>query len=135
MKVSVQAVNFNVDKKLLDFTNEKLSKLENLKRLLIVNAKEEVYELNIEYMYDLKVETLALTSFSPVEIDIEKLKKITNDFFSEYWKKRFGAIPEWSDKVWEFDGSVAQQYKQIGNAVPPLMANALAKKMKELLNE
>lgn len=28
MKVSVQAVNFNVDKKLLDFTNEKLSKLE-----------------------------------------------------------------------------------------------------------
>ena len=42
---------------------------------MIVNAKEEVYELNIEYMYDLKVETLALTSFSPVEIDIEKLKK------------------------------------------------------------
>lgn len=28
MKVSVQAVNFNVDKKLLDFTNDKLSKLE-----------------------------------------------------------------------------------------------------------
>lgn len=28
MKVNVQAVNFNIDKKLIDFTNEKLSKLD-----------------------------------------------------------------------------------------------------------
>ncbi|AWM14293.1 ribosome-associated translation inhibitor RaiA [Flavobacterium sp. NRK F10] len=28
MKVNVQAVNFNIDKKLVDFTNEKLGKLE-----------------------------------------------------------------------------------------------------------
>jgi len=29
MKVNVQSVNFNVDEKLVNFTNEKLSKLEN----------------------------------------------------------------------------------------------------------
>lgn len=74
---NLESLAYYVDKNpRIDF--QKLSKLENLKRLLIVNAKEEVYELNIEYMYDLKVETLALTSFSPVEIDIEKLKKMKN---------------------------------------------------------
>lgn len=32
-----------------------------------------------------------------------------------------------------FEGSRSAAFKQIGNAVPPLMANAIAKKMKELL--
>ncbi|QYS89357.1 DNA cytosine methyltransferase [Flavobacterium davisii] len=32
-----------------------------------------------------------------------------------------------------FEGSRSATFKQIGNAVPPLMANAIAKKMKELL--
>lgn len=34
-----------------------------------------------------------------------------------------------------FEGSRSAAFKQIGNAVPPLMANAIAKKMKELLDE
>jgi DNA (cytosine-5)-methyltransferase 1 len=33
-----------------------------------------------------------------------------------------------------FEGSRSAAFKQIGNAVPPLMANAIAKKMKEILN-
>ena len=32
-----------------------------------------------------------------------------------------------------FEGSRSAAFKQIGNAVPPLMANAIAKKMKQLL--
>ncbi|GAA6863147.1 DNA cytosine methyltransferase [Helicobacter pylori] len=36
---------------------------------------------------------------------------------------------------WEFMGSVAQQYKQIGNAVPPLLAEAIGKEMIKTLNK
>jgi DNA (cytosine-5)-methyltransferase 1 len=34
-----------------------------------------------------------------------------------------------------FEGSRSAAFKQIGNAVPPLMSNAIAKKIKDLLNE
>ncbi|GAA9038694.1 DNA cytosine methyltransferase [Helicobacter pylori] len=36
---------------------------------------------------------------------------------------------------WEFVGSVAQQYKQIGNAVPPLLAEAVGKEIVKTLNK
>jgi hypothetical protein len=74
---NLESLAYYVDKNHeIDFY--KLSKLDSLKRLLIVNAKEQNTSLNIDYMYDLKVETLELALFSPVEIDIEKLKKMKN---------------------------------------------------------
>ncbi|WQT05345.1 DNA cytosine methyltransferase [Helicobacter pylori] len=37
--------------------------------------------------------------------------------------------------TWEFMGSIAQQYKQIGNAVPPLLAEAVGKEIAKTLNK
>jgi DNA (cytosine-5)-methyltransferase 1 len=34
-----------------------------------------------------------------------------------------------------FEGSKTQQFKQIGNAVPPLFAEAIAKSIKQILNK
>jgi DNA (cytosine-5)-methyltransferase 1 len=36
---------------------------------------------------------------------------------------------------WEFEGSMTQQYKQIGNAVPVNLAHALGKSLVETLNQ
>ena len=34
---------------------------------------------------------------------------------------------------WQFCGSIGQQYKQVGNAVPPLLSRAIAEEIKKCL--
>ena len=47
----------------------------------------------------------------------------------EMFKRIVDQIQEFPDN-WKLSGSLRNQYKQIGNAVPPLLANVLAKKIK-----
>ena len=48
--------------------------------------------------------------------------------------REYARIQTFPDE-WEFDGSIAQQYKQIGNAVPVNLALAIGKALVRMLNE
>ena len=38
--------------------------------------------------------------------NIEALKLHTEEFFTSFWNEELGNMPEWSNEIWKFDGTV-----------------------------
>ena len=83
---------------------------------------------------ELHEESFIAQTTSPwrVQMKQKQTERCHPDETRPFTVREYARIQTFPDE-WIFDGSIAQQYKQIGNAVPVLMAEGIANKVKEMI--